>query len=81
MTEAIAGMETVFSKLQKSSNGLEKAFANIISKADGMGLTFEDLQNLENFEDSVSKDANGELVFDEALSELYAQVAGLFTKE
>lgn len=81
MAKAITGMETVFSKLQNSSNGLEKAFANVISKADGMGLTFEDLEKLENFEDSVSKDVNDELVFDGALSELYAQVADSFTKE
>jgi hypothetical protein len=66
-------MESVFNILKTSSIGLEKAFANVISKADGMGLTFEDLSKFKEFEDKdfeeVYDDKNG---FAGDLHELYA---------
>jgi len=76
MTKAIAGMESVFSELQNSSNGLERAFANVVSKADGMGLTFENLKDLTDFETSVTKDEEGNVTgFTGDLEQIYAKVA------
>ena len=81
MTKVITGMESTFNSLKTSSSGLERAFANIISKADGMNLTFEDLQNLGNIKQSVITDAEGNMSFTGEMSELYKQFSDIFTEQ
>jgi hypothetical protein len=76
-------------KLSGSTNSLDKAFVNMVSKADGAGLTLEDIKNLEGKFDSSYGDAikrddyTGEFIgfSDESLQTLYSQVEHLYSPE
>ena len=87
LTENIVNMESVFAKLQSSSNTLEKSFANVISKADGAGLTLSDLTQNANvfegtYEQSIANDKNGNIIFSNSkLQELYNKVSDSYDPE
>ena len=83
MIEAITKMEYILNNLKKSSNGLEKAFANVISKADGAGITLEDFSNNKDlFTTSFQEALNDDGGFkNEELNQLYSKVSDTFTQE
>ena len=83
LIEDIAKLEVVFSKLENSTVPLEKAFINVVSKAEGAGITLEDFSNYKDlFTGSYQGALNGNGSFkQDELNQLYSQVSGIFTQE
>ena len=87
LTENIELMAGKMGELAKNGGKLGEAFVNIASKADGAGLTLEDIKNLEgkfdgSYSDAAKRDEQtGEFIefSDESLQTLYSQVEHLYS--
>lgn len=89
LTDKVTQLGSVIGKLSASTSSLDKAFVNMTSKADGAGLTLEDITNLNgkfdgSYNDAIKRDDyTGEFIGfdDESLQALYSQVKHLYSPE
>ena len=78
----IKALENSFSILENSSGRLGKAFANVITEADGAGLTLEDLSNMKDqFSEGAATDEEGNVIWSQALEDAYAAVEGIYDRD
>lgn len=89
LTDKVTQLGSAIGKLSGSTSSLDKAFVNMVSKADGAGLTLEDIKNLEgkfdgSYGDAIKRDDyTGEFIgfSDESLQALYSQVEHIYSPE
>ena len=78
LTENVELMAGKMGELAKNGGKLGEAFVNIASKADGAGLTLDDLKNLES-QLNVQTDENGKITaWSQAMADLYDQVGQFY---